>query len=366
MINLKSILILILALTIAGCASVIELYDKGKYDSAFDKALKKLYKDENKRENKEYLNKSFSAMVQRHFDKVNAFNEESKLKDVEKEYKINGKLSEKYQKAKRYLYAEHDSSAIQLAHNKEYLRNSLVDGYILLAEEEYSQYEKYKKKSYAIKAHKSYLSALRYEKTDEMLKRCNEILEEAHTLVNIELKTFKFMHRSKINQVFNRLESNSTYETYKIDNWSSDADCEMVIDFRSLDDDEDVRRRTINYDERIIDHYETETDTSGATTQVPVYKTVEAEVELQEYKFTFKWEVNVDLDGDCLDMRDRTFRSEVTFEEEGYVTYGDDRALPSKYQMNREQRPNGMESYETKAVEELLDKLYDEIRRHYF
>lgn len=366
MINLKSILILILALTIAGCASVIELYDKGKYDSAFDKALKKLYKDENKRENKEYLNKSFSAMVQRHLDQVNAFNEESKLKDVEKEYKINGKLNEKYQKAKRYLYAEHDSSAIHLSFNEEYLRNSLVDGYVLLAENEYDKYEKSKGNQYAINAHQNYLKALKYESTDEMVSRADEILKDAHTLVSITLNNCEIMHDWKIDNLFGRLASSSTYVTYEIGSRSSDPDCKMLINFGRLDDNENVRRNTEYYEERIIDHYETETDTSGVTTQVPVYETVRAEVELREFKYTFEWDVNVDLQGDCLNMGDQTFSAEVVFEEKAYSTHGDERALPINYQMNKEKRPKGKGDFETKAVEELLDELYGDIRRHYF
>jgi len=141
---------------------------------------------------------------------------------------------------------------------------------------------------------------------------------------------------------------------------SFDRIAEVIL--TDADFDDDTNRSSKKYSERVITSYETKTDTSGTTEQVPVYGTVSATVTTERItrELLVRGYVNVQERGQN-DDRDN-IRENYKESIEVYSFTGDERALPNSIK-NKLDKPRENFSREENFYREALEDFMDEAER---
>ncbi|MEM9549080.1 MAG: hypothetical protein AAGA77_24040, partial [Bacteroidota bacterium] len=148
------------------------------------------------------------------------------------------------------------------------------------------------------------------------------------------------------------------------DNNSIKSDCEVELDFSRLDVDERSENSSRNYTKEILDGYRTETDTSGNSVQVPIYKEVSGTVTTRRITKTVSWRVDVEINrstNNC-DLREERFTEEVEDKIEIYELSGDERAIPNEFKDSSNQELKDTDD----MVEDLIDDLYRRVRNYFY
>jgi len=169
-----------------------------------------------------------------------------------------------------------------------------------------------------------------------------------------------------INQYFDEDEIRLTDSRWSKFHFRNDLDvsydriAEVVL--RNADFDDDTDRSTKNHSKRIITGYETKTDTSGVSTEVPVYGTVTATITTEKIRreLEVRGYLNVQEVGKNDDRDNITERYRETIEV--YSLSGDERAL-SDSDRDKIEKPKQDFSREENFYREALEDFVDEAER---
>ena len=356
---LYSLLLLIL---VSGCSSPQKLYEKGKYDKAFDSVLSDLKQNKN-RKNKTLLNKSFSKLIDSARDKMidikNGYDVSDLISNLEEYYEVD----QRYKKGKVYLDSDNITKYEKLNIEKHFVLDvAYEEGKSLMKDFEESGNKFDARNAYY---HFSLIDEYgdRYEGMDQYLLQSYEAATLVYNVV-ADLD-YDYSYKWDVDRQFDNLEGKEKFVKIVYDSPSNIGDCLIELDFSRLDEDIRTRSDSRSYNKEIIDGYTTVTDTSGRTREVPIYKTVKGEVITKRVTKTVAWRVDIEIrrsSSNC-NLRERRFYADEDDSVEEYEIRGDTRAIPSQYFNNNNK------SYLEKTddmVDDILDDLYREIRDYLY
>lgn len=364
---MRLLVVILLGFTmLLSCASPQKSFNKGNYEKAFTSSLKSLKKGDKDRKLKSILNKSFDKLYEEHMSEVDRLSSSSYIEDWEESYLHLSKLLAYYDEGERYLDSDLDVAMSTAREQALLLREDLSSGFYNLASEKMDSYDRTGDKSMAQDAHQFYLKALDYGYEDRDLRNeINTAYEAAIVTINVEASApYDLSYNWEIDRRFDDLENESEgFVKVTYDGMSMNADCNMEIRFSNLRRNLNERSTIRNFSERIQDGYDTQVDTSGRTTRVPIYVTVTGQVDIITEEYNYEWEASVNNYGDSryCNFNNRRFRETERLVVERYQISGDRRAIPNEYLNDRVDNID-----EDRVAEDLMDEIYDDIRRYYF
>ena len=363
---MKNPLIYFLAIAMLACSSPQKSFEKGQFRKAYYAALKNLKKGKKNRKDKTILKKSFAELYGEHNLEFERYLRSDYLEDWEEAYSKLDKLTEIYYDGKLYLDESYVAKFENIEGELADLGANIAQGYYELGQENMSQFQFNRDKLLAQVAHQSFKKSAEFGATFEDLDLLIEqSFEQGAIYILVEAKApFNVEYNWEIDRTFDDLEDESSgFKVVAYERMLSVVDCQMEIDFSSLDRFRDERRSTQSFTERIEDGTEIEIDTAGNKTTVPKYREIRGEVETTRETITFRWRVAVNIFGDTgyCDFDNRTFVQEESVINEFYRLSGDERAIPQEYRSTR-----NIDIDEDDIAEDLIEELYEEIEDYYF
>jgi hypothetical protein len=368
---MRVIYVVLLSLLIIACGSPKKYYSNGNYNKAYSAALKDLKSGKKERALKSILNNSLNEMIEENKSERVALLRSDIIEDWEQAYIDTEALIDLYYEGNRYIDPQYSSIMKTVETENDVLRDNIIDSYVELGDVSMGVYSERGDKRQAQEAYVMYNSALRYNQstgTGDIRIKADEALLAGTVSIDITLDTWDAKYKWDIERAFRQLEDNDElFYDIRFDNWSQKTDCQLEIEFSSLDKDIRQQSRTENYIEEIEDGYRNEVDTSGNTTRVPIYREVSGQVNIIDETITFNWDIRVMADngiGYC-DWSDNRFSVSRRIVITNYETYGDERAIPRDYRNNLTNQ-TFTTSDERNLIEELIEESYDTIERYYF
>ncbi len=356
------VLIILIIGTSSSCSSPQKLYEKGKYFKAFDSVLGDLKEGKKDRKDVVLLNKSFSKMIDMAKDEMYLLNDGYKVNDLSHNFKQYHEVDKRYTKGRTYLDDENDVKYERFSADKKQLVNDAYEeGKALMV-----YFEESKNKSDARNAY------YHFELVKEHGNGYNDIKQllfdakrSAIVIYNVDADLDSdFTYQWDVDRKFDDLEGESGFVRIVYDNHFVTSDCFVQLDFSRLDIDESNDESYKNYSKKILEGYKTETDTSGNTTQIPIYNEVSGSVTTKAIKKTVAWRVDLEIINSSQNckLREDRFRASVEDRVEIFELSGDERAIPDEFKNNSNNRLEDTDD----MVEELIDELYRQIRNYLY
>ena len=371
--SMKHIFLLIPFLVFFACSSPQKSFEKGNYNKAFSKALRKLERGDKTNKNRLILNKSLDQMIQgiagqveKDISRHSPDNWEESLTNIDD-------LLDKIDRAKPFLGSKFKEKEVVLSQYQTNLRAQLFDFYYGFGLAQLNQYQDRESFKSAQKAYLNFDKA--YDFNDD--NRKNATLD---SLLDISLRLgtqyfvvevsapFDIFYQNEIEAAFSRLDGSIGLfkKVYFEKRPDFEFDCLIEIDFNSLDIKEDEEQVSKVYSKSIVVDYEEKSDTSGNTWREPIYETVSCTVNKIIHVKKLSWDVyaKVNAYSNNCDLDSRMFYESETERYEEVDFDGDERAIPDS-----EKDGDLLPDYnrrESEMVEDLIEKIYDEIRWYYF
>lgn len=344
----------VIMIFLAACSSPQKMYNNGNYSGALYQLTKKIKKGKAKREDVALAQKSMDKLDQELLAEISQLKSSGKINKLKKAYKKYDNVIEKHRDFGKLVRFDNERVR-ELEDEKELLRVDIVDynmseGYLKIAES-FDRDDKH----YAREAYKNFIEAEKY----------GADYEELDSLIELSF------HRSVLYYAIDINDRNSFF--YGLDNvedfsgdWlvieetfvCNECDCEIDLDIDRIDIRDYVEESTKTYRKNIQNGTETQTDTSGNTVQVPVYKDITAEVITRELIKEARVEANLNVykRTQSCKISNEFFRIEVESDGVEYIVTGDERAVPSNA-LNIERIPDS----DRDMIEQLYEILYKEL-----
>lgn len=363
----KYFYLLLSLLSILACSSPQKSFDKGKYEKAYNAALKNIKKGKKSRRDKTILNKSFDEIVAQKSNEAETYLYSDMIEDWELAYANYDDLLRLYYSGKVYLDSDFDSEMRIVESFSDSLGMDIALNYHELGLMSMDDYSDSGNKLYAQEAFAYFQKTQSYDPDfTNITTLMDEAFDRGVVLILVEADApFGRNYEWTIDRRFSDIERESEDFYQIVYERMVDADCKLEIDFSSLERSINQSRTVETFSERIEDGYNTSVDSSGRTIREPIYRTVEGAVTIIAENIRYYWGAAVNVRGsrEYCDFRDRTFNEEEVITIERYELSGDERAIPNRYKNNRNNN-SGID--EDDIAEELIDELYREISRYYF
>ena len=357
----KTCIILSLLLIIA-CASPKKLYEKGKYFKAFDSVLNDIEDGKKERNNLVLLNKSFAKMIDLAREEMNVLEDGYKIKELRDNFKQYEKVDSRYEKGRPYL----DDANKEKYNGFNQEKVQLVEDTYLEGKDLLTYFEENNRKLDARNAYYHFElvkeNSNDYNDIESLLR---EAREKAIVIYNIDADLDSdFSYQWDVDRRFDDLEGEEGFYKIVYDYSEGSEDCLVELDFSRLDVDEKESESKKNYTVEVIDGYETKTDTSGNTIEIPIYKDVSGTVTIRTLTKTVSWRIDIELlksNQNC-DLKERRFTESVEDKIEVIEIEGDERAIPDEYKNRTNKKLEDTDD----MVDDLLDKLYRDVRNYIY
>ncbi len=364
--NLLHLLSLAIVALMVSCSSPEKLYHRGQYESVFTKLNKNASKGKLDADEKFILMQAVEEWNKDKEAELNAHLNSRQPKDWRKGMKTLGAIEKTQKKIKRYAQLQDaDLPYINTSEWKEQFGEQLYTYYY---DSFFDQVNRFRETARQNDIRKAYdiVGDMR-EYTDNQLlmdsleqvciamgHRKYRVIIENQTIGNYF--TFDRYFADEINLRSDRW--NSYY--YRDDN---EVDFDLVITLEDIDEDGDSRSNTNTYTRRVIDYYETQVDTAGVSTQVPVYKEISANVSEITYEYIVETRADVEI-YESNSRRRLQYDDFRNREEEivvvNYLESGDRAAVPNNIQLERNRGNNY--NYND-LVQDALEQLANNISR---
>lgn len=265
-----------------------------------------------------------------------------------------------------YLPQHFDEDLILIADHRSTQRNRLYSHYLDSGEQFMDRYENSKLKKNARQAHRKYEYAKQFvdQTPDSLRQRLRSSYQLGTVIYNVDIAAFSLSSYSiSLDWIFDDLEQKRTFKHLYFDDSFVEADCNIELDFDDpqIEDSEDDDER--EYSKKVVERYETETDTSGNITEIPIYETVYGTVNEETTTRTIRLRLRLDIqfpDENC-DLQETTFSRSTSRSITRTRTSGDERAIPERY---RDSFGLDEEFDDEEMVEELVEELYEAVERY--
>jgi len=358
--HLTFLFVLIFALS--ACKSVDKLYQEGNYKQILSKLEGKAKKGKLDRKEKTLLiramNKYGEEINADALTSLNASKSSDWIKAKKKLFKLDDRINEVQS------YSQIKSSDIDPSRLDELvpqLNEKLYDYTINLYDAAIARYEKTKDRDFARKAYAHAKNLYDYDGDPQTIESLAQIaIDLGHRTIYVDVDGpfgdgFIFDNHFERQLDFNDDVFN-TFTSFRL----NEADYDLLIEVDVTRRDTDESRRSDRYTKRVIDYYDNVVDTAtNATTEVPIYKNIEAIVETVELiryvEGEYDYEVRDNRNGRRFDFGSERRRVEQS-EEYYTLESGDEEAVPSNIQLTRGNVINNRDAYD-----DLLEELYREL-----
>lgn len=349
------------------CASPMKKYNKQDYIGAARSSLKNLQKGKAVNQSENILEKSMIHIVAQASREIEAMRNSGKISKWGKALKESEKLQEKIVAVEPYLGDRFTADLERLISDDVATMEKLYHHYYYQGIEQLDRSIGTNLKIHARNAYSSFSTASRYGNNTTRLDSLMDIcIEYGRLLYNVDAgATFEISQEWEIDRMFEDVEQESDYLLavyYKAN--VPGIDCELEVDFSSLDFRIEEDRETLDFEKEVQDGFRTETDTSGNSVRVPVYVMVQAEVEINRRIRRGEWQAGVRIRAyspNC-ELDDQYFGSQRESEAVEYNIFGDERAVPDKYRRGGK----GRLVSENDMAEEMLEDIYRDFIDYYF
>lgn len=355
-------ILIIIATAISSCSSPQKLYEKGKYFKAYDSVLGDLNGGKKDRKLLLLLNKSFTKMMDVARSEMYILNDGYQVNDLSHNFKQYHEVDKRFVKGKSYIDDENKTKYVDFNTEREDLvMNTYEEGKALLLFYEESNNKIDAKNAYY---HFEFVNeyGYGYRDIDQLLYDAKEL---ATVIYNVEADLDSdFSYQYDVDRQFDDLEGENGFVKIVYDNNFINGDCNIQLDFSRLDVDESSSQTSQNFSNEILDGYKTEIDTSGNSTQVPIYKVVSGRVTTKTIIKTVAWRIDIEIvnaSRNC-DLREERFTASVEDRVEIYEYDGDQRAIPDEYKNTT----NGVLEDTDDMVDDLIEELYRKVRNYFF
>ena len=364
---MKNVIYIFFSILLFGCASPQKSLEKGNYSKAFKSALNNLRKNNSDAKSKKILLTALNEIIIQEREYLNMVMASGAIKKQVDGLKAVDKLKGKIASAEPYTDGEFAQIYQTLEEDETWLIDE-VSGYY--ADEAFAYLEEFDQTGEKLKARRAYESFKKSNKyaplTDGLDSLMEQSLELAQVFYNIEVSTIWNVYYA--NGIRRRMEDladkDGTYIQVYFDSAAPSAnfDCNIQISISSLEIDTRENESSQAY-ERTITKTETTTNADGEEVQVEVETILKATVFTTELVKTAEWDVDVSVSGNrnC-GIRGSRFSEEVCSRVENERFEGDERALPSSYRTNRDERLMS----DGDLVDDLLEKVYDRVEDELF
>jgi len=356
------------------CKSTQKLYEDGKYERVFNSLAGKASKAKLSSEEQSIFLRAIDDWTKDQSSNLNELLEtrepkewKSGLTDLKTIAELQDKFNS-YPQIRSKDYAALDVSAFK---EEFYLR--LYEYHDYFFNDFFEKYDESGDKGEIIRA---------YDELQEMRLYGGE----QYYLDSLEAVCLDLGHRNFVIDIDNRTVGNSyefntsfvnrialydnKWSTYHKSLADSLVDYVIKIDLVDINEDRRDVNRTQNYSREVVDGYETVTDTSGRSSQVPIYRTVSAQVDEVGHTFIVQTRAEVSVYNHVTRSRDygESYIKEA-YEEvlRNYLRSGDTRAVPSNIRLESggyTNLPNyNYDTLISRALEGMADDVEADLRR---
>ena len=371
MYRIATFLMALLLLTTA-CQSMQKLYEDGEYEKAHRAALQQLEKDPKDQEARDILHNSFTQLLDEDRQQIAALRQRPQADALERALQTIEKNQKRIAKMEPFVGQEYDPIKAEFGTAQVEIREDLFYRYLEKGEATLNEAIRVDNARQAQQAHGLLQRAQQYARPgSEDASRLSGLIrtaaEEGIIYYQVAIDDgFNIGLSVNVDRYFGDLEGlSNNFRQIEIVMMATDGDCAIDIDFGEFESNISEEVDTENFEAQVVVDYETEEDSLGVETEIPIYGTVYAEVEIVTSRKTGIWEVEVDVDAltnNC-DHSNNRYSEEVVSEVRYYRTSGDERALPSEYR-DTDRKDEHLEDEE--MAEELLELFYRQICRDYF
>lgn len=350
-----------------GCVSPQKHFTKGNYQKAFNGALKELNGDKNKRKNKVLLNKAFQRMLEEADVQFQNLSTSHSLEQREDALYLYEPVISSYRNGRSYLNAEYDLEIDQIENEVANLEYSLAEEYFLEGQRGMESFDKYYDKYAAQDANRYFNKSREFRFEHESLDSLLDWSFRAGLIhIVIETNAWDFQYNWRIdNQFRNIINQSRGFRVVHYENLLSNADCYVDINFNNLEVIDSESFYNESFTEEIQDGYKTVVDTSGHSSSVPNYITVQGTVKVNTTTRQYNWRVlsTVRKMSNYCSLDTRQFGAQKQETIETYEFSGDSRAIPNRF---KNQLPQNFKDNEDRIIESLIADIYRDIQYSYF
>ena len=359
-------ILFLLFFVIFSCKSADDLYKKGDYMGAYQKALKKLEKDKDVSANKTILNRSLAkllAQLELSHSKANTQNNLEKLRDY---YISSVKITDNAHNGIEFLSDENENKIKAETSRQEETRKYLLDENTKIAEVLLNDARTNRDKKAAQNALEILTSNGKlYGYYDK--ERMEDAAKLGMMYYNFNVDHgFNTWYSSMMDSQFDDIVTEGdVISTVTFRQRNDNMDCDVLVRFDRLDENRRYQDNNQNYSERIQDGFDISRDTSGREIKTPRFKNVNATVTERKEILTYTFNIRCDVSNvtKFCDWRDFTF----TVDEESIISEfsynGDERAIPQHIQ--DQMRQNQRHKRKDDIIETLVREAYDRVRQNY-
>lgn len=355
-------LALLVIFCISSCSSPQKLYEKGKYDKAYDAALSEV-KEKKDRKSKVLLNKAFAKWLDNVRGDMIVLADGYEIDDLKHNLDLYADVDDRYAQGSVYLDDENHIKYDQMVVDQDAeIDATYAEGLALIAD-----YRIRQEKRNAQAAYYHFRLVNEYAQTDypDLDQLMADALDLGTIVYNVTAQLdFGLSYEWDVDRRFDDMEGRDGFVQVIYNGPSSVGDCQVVCDFSRLEENYRTDVSNQNFSKEIEDGYKTHVDTSGNTIKTPQYRTVTGTVQTTRTSKIIAWRVDLEVrnvTGHC-DLREYRFTEQVVDEVDEYATGGDDRAIPSKFFQQNNQRLEDTDD----MVDDLIDELYRDIRDYIF
>lgn len=358
---------LFLLIFLTACVSPKKKFDAGDYEAAFKASLKNL-KNEKKATpaDQDFLVKSLDKIYLTDRKEIGYYETTKDWKEWEKAYKINNNLLDKIEAANPYVSDKFAFNYQKTLDKEAELRNRLADELMAIGQEHLDASIETGNKFLAQDAFNYFRKAEKYGVSNIDLIPLYQLCYDYGTVVYrvSAYAPFNISYNWDIDRTFENVRSNRNFLQVLYEQNTPNIDCDIQLDFKSLDINETRRETSQDFEKSIITGYHTVTDTSGFTTRQEIRETIRGTVKTTNITKKAQWRVYVYIKGysnNCrLSESNWCVGTESKIEE--YDLSGDQRAIPQTY---KGASFDNLTSDDDMA-EELIEEIFRRFQNEYF
>lgn len=366
--NKIPLFLFLISIIISACGGAKALYQKGKYDKVISNLDSKAQRGKLQGDDKEILSKSIEAWAKSKAESLNASMDSDDYKVWKKSLKSLDDIHSRQSQFKNYRQLRQaDLPYVDVpAYSREF-NGLLFDYYHTGFDKQFERFHQTGDKNEVIDAYTLLSNMKKYTDNRGYIDSLEQIcLDLGHRYFRVSIENNTFGNQFTFNTNFqNRISLfNSQWNTYDNSLNPAKVDYDIIVTLTNIDTDFSENSRRQSYSRQIEDGYRTETDTSGNTTQIPIYRTATAEVRETEYRFAAQtrayleiFDVQNNRRVVSENVRDEKYDSE-TF---AYLESGEEAAVPSNVRLDRQPGAFGPDYDYDDLVEDSLEDLADRV-----
>ncbi len=287
-----------ITLTFFYCTSPQELIDKGKYERVLSKYQLKAKRSTLTIQEENHYKSAFNEWKKDKYDLLENYEKSTVYKDWEKALRQLNQIQTYQQEIRQGTsFTDDELNPIHTNQWKWQFMDKLFETHYNNYHEWVAQYHETQDRQHVIRAYGQVEKMEDYRSDEGFYNYYRDscvALGQRNFIISFENNTFGTMFDFNTRFANQIHFSSGIWNKYHTSLPDSLIDYYVTVSLTNLRESDQEENNYINYSKEIISHYDMQTDTSGIVHNVPVYKTVEAQVKEINYTFTVLGEASID------------------------------------------------------------------------